>query len=80
MYTGFVKNVTISLDEELIRQTREFAQKQGTTLNQLIRDLLTRTVEQDRKQKIVSFLQWTEKENIAPEGGTWLSREEIHER
>ena len=75
-----MKKVTVSLDEELIQRSRDYAEQQGTTLNQLISDLLARTVAQDRKQRVSSFLEWSDQSQITPKDGSWLSREEAHER
>ena len=44
MYTGLVKNVTISLDDRLLEKSREYAQAKGASFNQLVRDLLSSTV------------------------------------
>ena len=40
MYTGIVKNITLSADESLIEEAREKARKQNTTLNSLFRNWL----------------------------------------
>ncbi|MBA2432532.1 MAG: hypothetical protein H0V56_10525 [Chthoniobacterales bacterium] len=39
-----MRNVTLSVDDEILRQARAYAQRHGTTLNQMIRELLERTV------------------------------------
>lgn len=39
-----MKNITLSIDDDLIVQARKYAHKCHTTLNQLIRDLLTQKV------------------------------------
>jgi predicted nucleic acid-binding protein len=35
-----MKNVTLSLPEELLKKSREYAKKHGTSLNQLIREAI----------------------------------------
>ncbi len=40
MYTGVVKNITLSAEESLIEEAREKARKQNTTLNAAFRDWL----------------------------------------
>lgn len=50
MYTYFVKNVTISLEDQLLEKCREFARNQGKSFNELVRDLLRTTVEDRRDQ------------------------------
>jgi hypothetical protein len=42
-----VKNVTISLSEALLEKSRGYARSQGKSLNQLVRDALSRIVEDD---------------------------------
>ncbi len=39
-----MKTVTLSLDEDLLRESREYAAKHRTTLNSLIRAILKQTV------------------------------------
>ncbi|MCK4764181.1 MAG: hypothetical protein KAW12_18420 [Candidatus Aminicenantes bacterium] len=38
-------NVTISIDDSLLKKGRKYAQLHGTSLNSLIRQLLSKTVE-----------------------------------
>jgi hypothetical protein len=40
VYTGIVKNITLSADDDLIEQARERARKQNTTLNAAFREWL----------------------------------------
>jgi hypothetical protein len=40
VYTGIVKNITLSADEDLIEQARERARNQKTTLNAAFREWL----------------------------------------
>lgn len=42
-----MKNVTLAMDEELLRKGRALAEKRKTSLNALIRSLLAHEVEQD---------------------------------
>ncbi len=46
MYTYYVpmKNITLSAEEDLITKARAYAHQCNTTLNQLIRDLLSQKV------------------------------------
>ena len=39
-----MKNVTLTIDDKLIEESRRYANKHHTSLNALIRDLLRRTV------------------------------------
>lgn len=50
VYTGGMKNVTLSAEDHLLERARELARKRSTTLNQLFRDWLAElTVEPTRK-------------------------------
>lgn len=42
-YVG-MKNITLSVEDEIIDQAQSYAQQHHTTLNQLIRDFLKKTV------------------------------------
>lgn len=42
-----MKNVTLAIDEELLRKGRALAERRKTSLNALIRSLLAHEVEQD---------------------------------
>jgi plasmid stability protein len=39
-----MKNITISLDDEILKAGREYAKRHNTSLNSLIRKLLAQTV------------------------------------
>ena len=39
-----MSNITLALDDDLIKQGRKYARQNGTTLNALIRELLANTV------------------------------------
>lgn len=42
-----MKNITLALDEKIIRKGRKYATKHNLTLNSLVRKLLEKTVETD---------------------------------
>lgn len=44
-----MKNVTLAIDEKLLDEARKLAQKRKTTLNAMVRSLLTHEVEQDER-------------------------------
>ena len=44
MWTGFMRNVTLAMEEELIERGREYARRHGVSFNALIRDQLRRLV------------------------------------
>lgn len=42
-----MQNITLALDEKIIRKGRKYASKHNLTLNSLVRELLEKTVEED---------------------------------
>jgi hypothetical protein len=75
-----MKNITISLDEVLIKVSREYAQKNQTTLNSLIRDLLSKTVLKESDLLLKEMFQLMDQVNVKSENGINWTREELHDR
>ncbi len=76
-----MKNVTIALDESLLREARRVAADQSTTLNAMIRDFLQQLTERESqatqaRQRIVELCRGSQAE-VGPK--TW-TRDELHER
>lgn len=73
-------NVTLSVDEDLIARARRFAERRGTSLNQLIRDYLEELTAREAKDTTLSELEslW-EREPGASGGRTW-DRESLYDR
>ena len=76
-----MKNVTIALDESLLREARRIAADRSTTLNAMIREFLQQLAEQESKgmqarHRIVELCRKTQAE-VGPR--TW-SRDDLHER
>ncbi len=40
-----MRNITLSIPDELLRKSREYAQKQGKSLNDMVRELLKKTID-----------------------------------
>jgi hypothetical protein len=47
MWSRAMKNITLAMDEMLLKQARELAGRRKTTLNALVRSLLAHEVEQE---------------------------------
>lgn len=73
-------NITLSADAELIRRARETAVRQGTSLNNLVRDFLRRLVGDVRGAGPAAELFTVMDECPGHVDGKRLSREELHER
>lgn len=75
------RNLTLSLDEQLLRLARMVCQKRNTTLTQFIRDQLETMVSrdaqyQDSMNRMVALMK---KRPIHVEPKTW-TRDDLHER
>jgi hypothetical protein len=81
-YTGYVqKNVTLALDDALLRAARKAAIDRNTSVNQLVRDFLTRLVrEADRQQTALANLDEIFRANRIQVGRPHWKREDLHER
>ena len=76
-----MKNVTIALEEPLLREARRIAAERETSLNALIRHFLTEIVERDSqavqaRKRIIVLCRTT---NAEVGERTW-TRDQLHER
>ena len=69
-------NVTISLDEQLHKASREYARRHNTSLNALIRELLERRVSMSKKAKLEELFELADRVGGHSRGWKW-NREEI---
>jgi hypothetical protein len=74
-------NITLAIDDELLEKAREYAERKGTTLNALVRDLLGEEVARERRieeaRKGLLELMRTSTARMGPDY-KW-NREEIYE-
>jgi len=74
-------NVTLTADEDLLAKARAYAQARKTTLNQLIRDYLTRLTGQvDPEQAAEEFAELARSRPGCSEEGFVFSRRAAHVR
>ncbi len=52
-----MKNVTLSIPDDLLNKSREYALENNTSLNQMIRDYLSSKVMKDRKRGLESLFE-----------------------
>lgn len=71
-------NVTISIDEELLKSGRQYAEKHHTSVNSLIRNLLEQTVKRDSSQWIEECFVMMDRANARSEGTRWR-REDLYD-
>jgi metal-responsive CopG/Arc/MetJ family transcriptional regulator len=76
-----MKNVTIALDESLLREARRIAAERSTTLNAMIREYLQELAERE-SQAVQARLRIAElcRETRAEIGPRTWTRDELHER
>jgi hypothetical protein len=76
-----MKNVTLSIDEQVLASVRRYAAEHGTSLNQLIRAYLERTAKRhDRARMARERIRELSEQSEARLGERLPTREEIHER
>lgn len=71
-------NITISLDEELLKSGRQYAEKHNTSLNALIRNLLEQTVKSQSTAWLEECFMLMDRANASSHGKRW-TREELYD-
>lgn len=71
-------NITISMDEHLLKSGRQYAQKNRTSLNALVRKLLEQTVASDSSQWIEECFSLMDRADARSGGRRW-KREELYD-
>lgn len=79
MYTGVVRNITFSADEELIERAREVARRNQRTLNEEFREWLARYADTHGEPRKLSIRELVSQMKPVKMGRK-LSREEMNER
>ena len=73
-----MKNITLSIPDDLLAKSREYASKHGTSLNQFIRDLLNSIVIADSQKGTKSLFEHMD--NASVKSNIKWTREELYER
>lgn len=74
-------NLTIAIDDDLLKQARIRAIEEGTSVNAVLRDYLTRYAGQrESRKKTIKHLLGLSARSTAGRGGRRWSRDELHER
>ena len=75
------KNITLSVDEGVIRTVRLYAAERGSTVNALVREFLTELANrEDRVRKARARIAELSERSTARIGSRTWTREELHER
>jgi len=73
-------NLTLSLDDTLLRKARQAALNENTSVNALVRDYLTRYVDaRSRRHQALEALEAVAERTASRSEGPW-TRESLHER
>ena len=70
-------NITISIDEKLLKFGREYAEKHHTSVNALIRNLLEQTIKTDSTLWLDECFALMNRANARSEGRRW-KREDLY--
>ena len=71
-------NVTISLDEDLLKSGREYAKKHNTSVNALIRKLLEQTVRSHSENRLNECFKLMDQAAVNSHGKRW-KREDLYD-
>jgi len=71
-------NVTLAIDDQLVARARRFAQRRGTTLNQLVRDHLERLTAGTTSPTVVEEFERMWAEAKGHSGGRRWKREDLY--
>jgi antitoxin component of RelBE/YafQ-DinJ toxin-antitoxin module len=73
-------NITLAVDDELLRDARQVARAMGKSVNQLVREYLERLTGRDQLERDVEELRRLSAEGQGRSRGWRFDRDEIHER
>ena len=75
-------NITLSLDESVVRKVREIALQKDTTLTAMVREYLTEVAERDaaaRRESAARLRELSERYSVDMGPRTW-TRDELYDR
>lgn len=72
-----MKNITLSMDEDLLKTGREYASKHNISFNALVRQLVEQTVRSSRDNWLEDTFLLMDKLDVSSEGESWM-REDLH--
>lgn len=79
-YVLMRRNLTLSLDEELLQRARQVARRMGKSLNQLVREYLEVLTRRDEVEGDMEELRRLSAEGGGRSGERRIVRDELHER
>jgi len=80
-YTVYMKNITLSVDDDVLAAVRRHAAERDSTVNALVREYLTNLAgHRDRARRARSRLRQLSKQSQGRLGKKTWTREDLHER
>lgn len=73
-------NLTLSIDDRLLKEAREVARSMGKSVNQLVREYLEQLTSKDDPERDIEELRTLSKQSKGRSRGWKFDRDEIHER
>ena len=73
-------NITLAIDDDLVKAARQVARAMGKSLNQVVREYLENLTDRDRAEQDAHDLRRLSAVGGGRSGGRKISREELHER
>lgn len=73
-----MSNVTLSIPDDVLKQAREYARRNKTSINAIIRDFLSKTFTKKKKSNFQEFFAIADKYKTSS-GGKKITRDEIYE-
>jgi len=72
-----MKNITLSIDDDVLQAGREYARRHNVSFNVLVRRLIEQTVIQKQSRWLDDTFSLMDKVNVSSAGARW-SREELY--
>lgn len=73
-----MSNVTLSINDEILKKGRDYAKCHGTSLNQMIRDLLEKSVSQGSTDWLDACFKKMDSLKLKPTAKSWR-REDLYD-
>lgn len=76
-----MKNVTLSIPDDLLKKSREYAEKQGSSLNEFIRQLLKQAINHAENDPVQKLIDHSKNDRLLVETKGWhWNRSELYDR
>ena len=72
-----MRNITLSIDDDILQAGREYARQHNVSFNVLVRKLIEQTVVQKQRRWLDDTFSLMDKANVSSVGARW-SREELY--